>query len=162
MKQTILLMTAIALAILIRPHTPSLYVSGVLSHKIASDIPHIALSPTPTPRPSEVIYEVARAFEPFGTDVVAQSILVAKDESGWRHNAQGWNCMYDGVSKPCKKEDRPNAWSVDCGLMQINVKGTVCPVELFDIKTNISKAVAMYEHRKWSPWVTAKKLGYVN
>jgi hypothetical protein len=62
----------------------------------------------------------------------------------------------------CKPEDRENAWSVDCGLMQINVKGKECPSELLDIKTNILKAYAMYKRRLWSPWVAARNLGYVN
>jgi hypothetical protein len=119
-------------------------------------------NPTPTPKKSEVIYEIAKAFEPKGADVMNEAINVAKNESGWRHDAQGWNCFYDGESKACKREDRGEAWSVDCGIMQINVKGKVCPVELFDIKVNIAKALAMYERRAWSPWVAARNLGYVN
>ena len=159
MKTLILLIASISLAILVKDKVPALFVSEPSRVITVSQITH---TPTPTPSRPEVIYEISKQFDKFGADVVSQSLLVAKHESGWRYNAQGWNCLYDGVSAPCKVQDRSNAWSVDCGIMQINVRGTVCPVELFDIKTNISKAVAMYEHRKWSPWVAANKLGYVN
>lgn len=162
MKPTLLLIVSLSFAFLLRPHMPSLYVSSPSIGITGAYSPLETPTPTPTPSRPEVIYELSKQFDKFGADVVFQSILVAKNESGWKYNAQGWNCLYDGVSAPCKVQDRSNAWSVDCGIMQINVRGTVCPVELFDIKTNISKAVAMYEHRKWSPWVTAKNLGYVN
>ena len=60
-----------------------------------------------------------------------------------------WNCYYtreDGTrySTICKVEDRKNAWSVDCGVAQINAHGKVCPKELFDVDHNLSVARGKY------------------
>lgn len=118
---------------------------------------------------------LAKTFENEGPQVIYEAISVGKTESGWRHDAKGWNCIYDvlgnvkpqktektDVSKACKPEDRDQAWSVDCGIMQINVAGKECPKALFNPETNIQKAYEMYKRRGWQPWVAAKKLGYVN
>lgn len=156
MKTLVLLALAITLGISLNDRMPRLYQSKPSTVTTVAQI-----SPTPTPTRPEMIYELAKGFEEYGPDVMNESFDVAKNESGWRHDAQGWNCIYDGKSQACKTQDRSQAWSVDCGLMQINVKGKVCPEELFDIKVNVSKAVAMYERRGWSPWVAARSLGYV-
>lgn len=166
MKYTLLILTSIAIGFMVKPYQPTLFVSKP-SVGITGDFKQDSTpSPTPTPSRSEVIFEVSQQFDQFGADVVAQSILVAKNESGWKHNSQGWNCHYKNeegkvYSAACKVEDRPNAWSVDCGVMQVNVKGKSCPAEMFDIKKNIAKAVSMYKKRKWNPWVAAHNLGYV-
>ena len=119
-------------------------------------------TPTPLPKTGDILKFISDTFESEGKQVVYQAISVAKNESGWRPDAKGWNCHYEGKSMACKPQDRENAWSVDCGLMQINVKGKECPSELLDIKTNILKAYAMYKRRLWQPWVSARNLGYVN
>ena len=153
-----LLTIAVILGVWVAPYSPKLYKEAPL---VTTEASAPIVEVTPTPSKPEMAYELAKGFEKYGTDVMNQSFNVAKNESGWRHDAMGWNCRYDGKSQACKPQDRKNAWSVDCGLMQINVRGTECPKELFDIKVNISKAVAMYERRSWSPWVAAKNLGYV-
>ena len=79
-------------------------------------------------------------------------IAIARAESGMNPRAQNWNCRYDGVSKPCLPADRPLAWSVDCGLFQINTEGTHCPESLFDLDINISKALDLYSTRGMQPW----------
>lgn len=155
MKLFILLLLAILIGSRLSDTMPHLFVQKTVQ------VSTVALAPTTTPSRPEMVYELAKGFEQYGTDVMNESFDVAKNESGWRHDAQGWNCIYDGKSQACKKQDRHLAWSVDCGLLQINVKGKVCPQELFDIKVNISRAVAMYERRGWSPWVAARSLGYV-
>jgi hypothetical protein len=157
MKLVLILIIGITAGILFNGSMPVLYTKNLAT---VTTVP--LATPTPTPTKAEIVFEIAKAFEHKGADTMQKAFNVAKNESGWRHNAQGWNCIYDGVSGACKKEDRWNAWSVDCGVMQINVKGRVCPEELFDYKINIQKALAMYERRAWSPWVAAKKLGYVN
>lgn len=170
MKYTLLILGSIVIGIFLQKYTPRLF-----TYKTKELTEVIYITPTPTPGRPEVIYEISKQFDKYGADVMAQSISVAKNESGWKHNAQGWNCIYDkdgrvkaykteitDVSKACKDIHRSLSWSVDCGVMQINVKGKVCPTELFDIKKNIEKAASMYEHRKWSPWVAAHNLGYVN
>lgn len=78
---------------------------------------------------------------------------VFKAESGHRADAMGWNCYYNGVSKACLPQDRDKAWSVDCGVAQINVIGKTCPEELFDPENNLNVAKKMYESRGLSPWV---------
>lgn len=133
-------------------------------------------TPTPEPLPEWVqdLQLIVKEFSPFGKDEVAKAVDVAKNESGWNRKAQNWNCWYsqDGTVKSqkteptdkstsCSEQDKPMAWSVDCGLLQINVSGKSCPSELFDPKKNIAKAVEMYKRRSWQPWVAAKKLGLV-
>lgn len=135
-----------------------------------------ATTPTPKPVPGWVTgaQTVTEGFSQFGVKVTAQALDVAQNESGWKSDAQNWNCWYsaDGtvksqktestdVSTSCREQDKPMAWSVDCGLLQINVSGKTCPADLFDPKKNVAKAVEMYKRRGWTPWVAAKKLGFV-
>jgi len=75
----------------------------------------------------------------FGEDAKT-ALAIFKGESGLRADAMGWNCRYNGISKACRFEDRHLAWSVDCGIAQLNFKGQVCPPESFDPYWNIEKA----------------------
>lgn len=89
--------------------------------------------------------EIESQIRAFFGDSSEIAIAVFKAESGLRPDAQGWNCHYyreDGgrYSAACKPEDRHMAWSVDCGVTQINVLGRVCPQEYFDPAWNIQKA----------------------
>lgn len=64
-------------------------------------------------------------------------IQIAHAESQMKVDAVGYNCYYyhgkatttpiKGGSKACKKEDRSLAWSLDCGLMQLNTLSKKCP-----------------------------------
>lgn len=146
-------------------------ISLLIGQKLAPYAPRLhetkAYIVRPTIKPnelktSEIIKIIAETFEDEGKQVIYQAISVAKNESGWRHDAIGYNCHYEGKSAACKVEDRSNAWSVDCGLMQINVRGQTCPVELLQVRPNIERAYEMYKRRAWQPWVAARKLGYVN
>lgn len=85
---------------------------------------------------------------------VKVTTAVFKTESGLNPTAMNWNCYYNGKSKQCKVEDRGKAWSVDCGIAQINVKGKDCPAELFNPEINIAKAYEMYQKRGFKPWVS--------
>lgn len=111
---------------------------------------------------SNLAWLIYQAWEKYGPEKQFQALNVAKNESGLRVDAMGYNCRYGEYSQACKAEDRHRAWSVDCGLFQINVIGKTCPTELFDPKVNIEKAVKMYNSRGWKPWVAAKNLGYTN
>lgn len=81
-------------------------------------------------------------------------------ESGLVLDKQGYNCHYynkDGIrySTSCKTiEDRANAWSVDCGLTQINVKGKVCPSELFTLEGNMAEAKKKYKTQGLKAWAS--------
>jgi hypothetical protein len=90
----------------------------------------------------------------FGNDAKV-ALAIFKTESGLNPRAMNWNCRYNGVSQQCKPEDRNNAWSVDCGIAQINVPGKACPEELFDYKNNIHVARSdLFDRRGFQPWVT--------
>lgn len=94
-----------------------------------------------------------------------KAIAVFRSESGLRSNAKGWNCYYTGdngeqISKACNPEDREKAWSVDCGIAQLNFPGKECPIESMDADWNIQKAHEWkYLSNKraggtgWGPWV---------
>lgn len=88
---------------------------------------------------------------------VGVATAVFKTESGMNERAMNWNCRYNGVSKQCRPEDREKAWSVDCGIAQINVIGKTCPEEMFNPEKNLAKAYEMWRKRGFQPWVT-----YVN
>lgn len=105
--------------------------------------------------PETIETKIASTFA--GVETVA--LAVAKGESGLDPNAKGWNCRYWSESlkrmesKSCKPEDRHKAWSVDCGLFQINHIGKECPAHLFNPTENIEIAKGMWEKRGFSPWV---------
>lgn len=82
---------------------------------------------------------------------VLMAILAA--ESSLNPKAVNYNCRYDGKSRSCKVEDRHLAWSVDCGISQINVKGQVCPKELFDLQTNLNEAKKILATQGLNAWV---------
>jgi hypothetical protein len=90
------------------------------------------------------------------------ALAIFKTESALNPEAQNWNCHYykngKRYSTSCKKEDRQMAWSVDCGIAQINHitpnDSKECPVELFDYKKNIQIAKNMFDKRGFQPWVT--------
>lgn len=113
-------------------------------------------TPTTEHSPSSVEAKILAAWEGTGNGHIA--VAVAKSESGLRSTAMGWNCHYYDAqgkrySKACNPEDRPKAWSVDCGVMQINHLGKTCPSHLFDPDENIRIGRDMFNSRGFSPWV---------
>lgn len=103
----------------------------------------------------------------FGEDAKT-ALAIFKTESALNPKAQNWNCHYydengKRYSTSCKAEDRKNAWSVDCGVAQINhitpTNNKECPAELFDPKKNIAMAKEMFDRRGFQPWVTYN-MGY--
>ena len=93
---------------------------------------------------------------------VAKAIL--KHESGLNLKEKGYNCYYyrknkDGktvrYSTSCKtKEDREKAWSVDCGIAQINVKGQVCPANLMNLDGAMKALEKKYKTEGLTAWVS--------
>ena len=79
------------------------------------------------------------------------ALAIAKAESGLNEKSKGWNCEYEvngrKVSKACKKEDRGKAWSVDCGVFQVNQRGRECPSHLMTAESNLKIARKKYEGR---------------
>lgn len=126
--------------------------------------------PTPTslPRPEQrgegvgTKEEVARIVRSVYKEEPDKAVAVFTAESGLNPLAKGWNCHYyrdDGsqYSAACEIQDRENAWSVDCGVTQMNVAGKECPAEYLDARWNIEKShMWKYTPRGWQPWVAEK------
>lgn len=85
---------------------------------------------------------------------------VLKHESGMKLDAVNYNCRYDGRSTFCKKGDKAKAWSVDCGVAQVNVKGTVCPEHLFTLEGNMKAVEKIYNEQGLNAWVSYKTGAY--
>lgn len=81
-------------------------------------------------------------------------IAIAHAESGMNMNAVGYNCMYNGVSKACKKEDRSKAWSVDCFVLQKNYPGRkTCP-EGVTLDMHLRESANLSRVQGLQAWVT--------
>ena len=85
---------------------------------------------------------------------------ILRAESGLNPNAKGWNCIYGQKSMACKVEDRPKAWSVDCGIAQINVRGLDCPAHLFDMTQNLLIAKDRFYKKGCKEWSACKNGSY--
>ena len=93
------------------------------------------------------------------------AVAVSKAESRMKAEAVGYNCVYEGRSQSCKKGDESKAWSVDCGLMQINSVGKSCPEELMNPDNNLRVAKNIKEKGGWERWwtfKTGKHLAFIN
>ena len=85
---------------------------------------------------------------------------IFKAESGLNPNAVNWNCSYHGKGKPCKPEDRPKAFAVDCGIAQVSVRAKECPKELFDMERNVSEAREIFDRQGFNAWTTFRTGAY--
>lgn len=94
------------------------------------------------------------------------ALAIVQHESHFVAAAQNWNCYYsdDGTvyesrvkgasSKSCLKGHRKYAWSVDCGVAQINFKGKECPAYSMETQWSLERLVQMYHDRgDWTAWV---------
>lgn len=109
--------------------------------------------------------EMKELIEDIFGDKAKIATAVLMHESGLNLEAKGWNCHYydkDGkrYSKACKKEDRPKAWSVDCGIAQVNIKGKVCPKELLTLEGNMLAVAKIYKSQGLNAWVSYKTGSY--
>lgn len=84
-------------------------------------------------------------------------LKIAMAESGQQSGNKGYNCYYGKKSMACKSKDRSKAWSVDCGLLMVNVLGTICPAEMFDIDYNIKAAQGKFERQGFAAWTVCRK-----
>lgn len=89
---------------------------------------------------------------------IATAVLM--HESGLRLDAKNWNCIYEGKSTFCKKEDRDKAVSVDCGIAQKNVKGQVCPAHLMTLEGNMEAIRKVYETQGLGAWASFRNGAY--
>lgn len=61
---------------------------------------------------------------------------------------------------PTAKHKNTNG-TIDCGIGQINFKGTVCPEGFMDVEINLAYARWMYDRRGWQPWVVYNNKSYL-
>ncbi|MBX4187522.1 MAG: LysM domain-containing protein [Candidatus Doudnabacteria bacterium] len=106
-------------------------------------------------------------YQLFGPRDFATAAAIARSESTFNLKAQNWNCVYrtssgKSVSTSCRNNDRHKAWSIDCGLMQINVRGTLtCPEELWTLEGNLQAAKELRDNRgNFKDWVVYKSGTY--
>lgn len=111
----------------------------------------------------------------------ADFIQIAHAESSMQPEAVGYNCWYNGkaiynkdgklqhatgtvvypskvkdsYSTSCKVPHRKYAWSLDCGLMQLNTKAKECPKE--DLDTHLARAAKLSKEQGKCAW-----FGYKN
>jgi len=84
---------------------------------------------------------------------------VFEHESNNNLNAINYNCYYNHRSTFCKKGDEKKAWSVDCGVAQVNVKGKTCPLQLLTKEGSIPYIEKIYKEQGLRAWVSYSK-GY--
>ena len=93
------------------------------------------------------------------------AMAVFKHESGLRSDAVNYNCTYENkdgkrYSTFCKKGDKKNATSVDCGIGQTNVRGRVCPDELLTLEGNMQQVEKIYNEQGLKAWASYTNGGY--
>lgn len=94
---------------------------------------------------------------------IAKAVILHESQN--KLDAKNWNCHYYNsqgkrYSTFCKKEDRHKAWSVDCGIGQINVRGRACPEELLTLEGNMEAIETIYETQGLNAWVSYKTGAY--
>jgi hypothetical protein len=99
-----------------------------------------------SPNPAIALYILTVFQDP-------EFVLIFTAESGLKADAKNWNCYYNGVSKACRAEDRDQAWSVDCGIAQLNFSGQECPAQSFDPIWNVDRAKEKFLRQGKSAWV---------
>ena len=88
------------------------------------------------------------------------ALAVFEHESNNDIDSINYNCRYDGISTFCKKGDEKKAWSVDCGVDQINVRGQVCPPQLLTEMGSIPYIEKIYKEQGLKAWVSYNNKKY--
>jgi hypothetical protein len=88
------------------------------------------------------------------------ALAVLKHESNLKLNSINYNCRYNGRSTFCKKGDEYKAWSVDCGIAQINTRGQICPKELLTLEGNMKALEKIYKEQGLNAFVSYKTGAY--
>ena len=110
-------------------------------------------------------------FDDYMDDIFGEKADIAtavlKHESSLNLKAKHYNCRYINektgklYSTSCKKEDIKKAWSVDCSIAQINVKGTVCPSYLMTLEGSMKATEEIYKNQGLNAWVSYKSGAYL-
>lgn len=96
----------------------------------------------------------------FGNKALVTTAVLKHESQGFKLDAKNWNCIYNGKSTFCKKEDRNKAWSVDCGIAQINVKGQICPKELMTLEGSMKQVEKIFKTQGLNAWVSYRTGAY--
>jgi hypothetical protein len=96
----------------------------------------------------------------FGNKAEIALAVFEHESNGGDIDAINYNCRYDGKSTFCKKGDKSKAWSVDCGVAQINVKGQVCPPQLLTKEGSIPYIEKIYKEQGLRAWVSFNNKKY--
>ncbi len=101
-------------------------------------------------------------------------IPIAYAESGMSTTAKGYNCFYNkdetivystrvkgSHSTACKPSHRVYAYSVDCNVLQRNVKGQICPKQTLDEHLKeVAELSKIQGFKAWSSFNQGKHLAY--
>lgn len=142
------------------PHTESFVRAEPLPEKIVKvEVKQVKKNKKVSTR--EFTEEEKREIERiFGSNAKIATAVLKHESGGLNLRAQNWNCWYhrengQKYSTSCKTiQDRANAWSVDCGIAQINVRGKVCPAHLFTFEGSIPVIEKKYREQGLSAWVS--------
>lgn len=88
------------------------------------------------------------------------ALAVFEHESNNDVDSINYNCRYNGKSTFCKKGDKGKAWSVDCGVAQINFRGQVCPPQLLTKEGSIPYIEKIYKEQGLRAWVSFNNKKY--
>ena len=102
-----------------------------------------------------------RLVQIFGDKAEIAKAVFMHESGGMKLDAVNYNCIYNGKSTFCKKGDRAKAWSVDCGMAQINIKGKICPSELMTLEGTLIAVERIYKEQGLRAWVSYKSKAYL-
>lgn len=175
------IITAIVGYMMCMPSTATVYKSETVQEEVATTTPEVVPVIVPVEKP---VPKIGRKLTPaelekwkiereatlkvelskyFDEATGRVALAVIKQESSMSNEAIAYNCYYTKLDKNgktvkystfCKKGDEGKAWSVDCGIAQINLVGKKsCPDYTKDLTWSIDKMVEMHKVRGFNPWV---------
>lgn len=107
----------------------------------------------------------AKLEQDFSPDDSKIALAVLKQESSLNPEAKNYNCFYIGdtvyeyrakgsKSRSCQSGHEQYAYSVDCGISQINFDGKKqCPDYSFGVDWSLSKMAEIHAERGFGAWV---------
>ena len=121
----------------------------------------------PIVKASSTIEKITHYFPKSHNTIIA----IAHAESNMNPQAQNWNCYYNKTntivytsrvkgshSTACKKDHRKYAWSTDCGILQVNYKGKICPTKTID--EHLQEASTLSKHQGLKAWTAYNNQSY--
>lgn len=113
----------------------------------------VAADEVPKPTLDEYIQNI------FGEKAkIAKAVIMHESQN--KLDSVNYDCRYNGKSTFCRKGDEKKAWSVDCGIAQVNVKGQVCPKDLLTLEGNMKAVAVIYKEQGLKAWASYNNGGY--